>query len=116
MQFYNNRINKELDSLEEEFINLEVYLTSIIYSDFNLYLKSGNLKSYEEFKSKIKIDLSNATIKANEIVDKFAEKNDIELEDQMNKMGKQKISIIERKLVDLKSELELYGEKIIYEN
>ncbi len=116
MQFYNDKINKELDKLEQEFTNLEIYLTKVIYNDFNEYLKTGNLKSYEEFSNSIKIDLSKVVVKSNEIINKYVEKNDIELDEQMEKYDKKKVSSIQRKFLDMTNELEIYGSQIIYQN
>jgi hypothetical protein len=116
MQFYNYRIIKELDKMNQEVQNFEIYITGVIYQEFNEYLKTGKLKSYEEFDKKIKYDLSVIIEKANNIVEKFVAENEKEIDEQMERYGKQKVTAIEKKVINIKDQLKIYGQQIIYQN
>ena len=116
MQFYNYRIIKELDKLDQQVQNFEIYISGVIYQEFNNYLKSGKIINYEDFKKIVKYDLTPIIKKANNIVDKFVAENEKEIEEEMQKRGRVKTSAIQKKVIDITDQLKVYGEMSVYDS
>jgi hypothetical protein len=116
MQFYNYRIIKELDKLDQQVQNFEIYISGVIYQEFNNYLKSGKIIKYEDFKKIVKYDLTPIIKKANNIVDKFVAENEKEIEEEMQKRGRVKTSAIQKKVIDITDQLKVYGEMSVYDS